>query len=111
MIYEKYAEQFAALVYDPEKSWEYDNAVYDINLEFRMELEQVYETVIIPLEEKVIWGEAWERGHAEGYSKVEEIYVELAKVALEIHCEELYSAFSPDMWEELDIDFSVDVED
>lgn len=112
MIYEKYEEQASKLIYNPERPWEYDNDSWDIMFDFLQELETVYETCVIPVEAKAaVWNEAWDRGHAEGYGKVEEIYAKLAKEALTIYYEELYSAYYPEIWEELDTDFSVDMED
>lgn len=107
MISQKYTERYEALVYNPEKPWEYDNNSLDIMFDFQQELETVYDTCVIPVEAKAVWNEAWDRGHAEGYGKVEEIYAELASRAVAIYCEVYY----PEIWEELDIDFSVDIED
>lgn len=85
-ISQKYTERHKFLDYNPEKPWQYDNSVISIMWEFRRELDQVY-GASIPSEESRIWEEAWERGHAEGYDKVEEIYVALSRVGLDIRCD------------------------
>lgn len=84
MIYHAYDEKVRAVPYDRANKWAYREQVTAVDKEFKAALAKEYLPDYPEAATNHVWNMAWDMGHASGYSEVENYYMDLAILVVDV---------------------------